>query len=677
MRDEQRAAAHMEALRTSIEHHNYRYYVLDDPEITDAEYDRLLRELEDLERQFPQLVNPDSPTQRIGAPPLKAFGEVEHQIPMLSLANAFSDDEVLAFDRRVRETLGTEAAVIDYVAEPKLDGLAVSLLYERGRFTRAATRGDGSRGEDVTQNVRTIPAVPMHLRGTAVPAMLEVRGEVYISKAGFARLNADQEQTGGKRFANPRNAAAGSLRQLDPSVTATRPLSWFCYGVGAVEGDALPSRHSAVLAQLREWGLRVSPDAQVVSGADGCLHYYRAMAQRRPGLPYEIDGVVYKVDELDQQRQLGFVARAPRWAIAHKFPPEEASTQVLDIDVQVGRTGALTPVARLAPVLVGGVTVTNATLHNQDEIDRKDVRVGDTVVVRRAGDVIPEVVRVVLERRPAETQAYRIPTQCPECGAPVVRSNTEAVARCTGSLTCPAQRTQAILHFASRRALDIRGLGDKLVEQLVASGRCHDLADIFTLTDAELAALPRMGDKSAHNVIAAIESAKTTTLPRFLYALGISDVGEATARTLANAFGTLERIMTAAAEELQTVPDIGPVVAENVAAFFAEPRNRAIIERLRTAGIQWPEAVPGIITIAQPLAGMTFVLTGTLPNMTREIVRDRLLALGAKVSGSVSKKTNYVVAGSDSGSKLERARTLGVAVIDEAALQDLLNRHAG
>jgi DNA ligase (NAD+) len=553
---------------------------------------------------------------------------------------------------------------VEYVAEPKLDGLAVSLLYEKGHLIRAATRGDGFHGEDVTQNVRTIPSVPLRLMGHGYPMALEVRGEVYMAKEGFRKLNERQANLGGKLFANPRNAAAGSLRQLDPRVTAERPLAIFCYGTGQVSGGDLPAQHGEILDKLKIWGLRVSPDIEVVVGAAGCLRYYNEMARKREDLPYETDGVVYKVNDLQQQADLGFVARAPRWAVAHKFAPEEMETIVEAIDVQVGRTGALTPVARLKPVFVGGVTVTNATLHNQDEIDRKDVRVGDTVLVRRAGEVIPEVVRVIHEKRPPESERFNIPASCPVCGSPVLRQAGEAVARCTGSLICPAQRVQGILHFASRRALDVQGLGDKLVEQLVSRNEIHDVADLYQLTQKRLEQLERMGEKSAANLMAELEKSKSITLARFLYALGIKDVGEATARALAAHFGTLEAIAEATEETLETVPDIGPAIAANIAAFFRQPRNLDIIARLRKVGIHWPEAEER--STGKPLAGLTFVLTGTLQCMGREEAKKKLLELGAKVTESVSKKTSFVVVGAEPGSKFDRATELGVPILDEA-----------
>ncbi|MGB9428676.1 MAG: NAD-dependent DNA ligase LigA [Gammaproteobacteria bacterium] len=665
------AERRMRALREELNRHNHLYYVLDAPEIPDSAYDGLLRELQALETQFSDLVTRDSPTQRVGAAPLKEFGEVHHAVPMLSLDNAFNDEEVRAFDARVRERL-EDTAEIDYIAEPKLDGLAMSLTYERGVLIRGATRGDGSTGEDVTPNVRTIASIPLRLQGEDYPAVLEVRGEVYMSKRGFETLNHRQTQRGEKTFTNPRNAAAGSLRQLDSRITASRPLEFFCYGVGEIKGGALSERHSAILARLRELGLRMNPEIRKVKGIEACLEYYREMSAKRATLPYQIDGVVYKVDRLDQQRQLGFVARAPRWAIAHKFPAEEAMTVLRAVEFQVGRTGALTPVARLEPVFVGGATVSNATLHNMDEIERKDVRVGDTVIVRRAGDVIPEVASVVLSKRPKHTRRVKLPAKCPVCGSEVVRTQGEAVARCTGGLYCPAQRKELIRHFASRRALDIEGLGEKLVDQLVDAGLIHTPADIFNLTVPKLAELERMGEKSAANLVQAIEHARRTTLARFLYALGIREVGEATAEALARHFGSLDRLMGANETALLQVPDVGPVVAAAIAAFLHEAHNRDVIAALRGTGVQWPEQVGVAQSETGRLNGKTFVLTGTLAGMTRDEARARILALGGKVSGSVSKKTDYLVAGAEAGSKLADARKLGIDVLDEPALQRLL-----
>ena len=663
------ARARARELQEQLHEHNYRYYILDDPLISDAEFDQLFRELQVLEQDYPELCTLDSPTLRVGATPLKSFGEVRHELRMLSLDNAFSDEELTDFDRRIRDRLGAEE--VDYAAEPKLDGLAVSLLYQDGQLVRAATRGDGVTGEDVTRNVRTIATVPLRLAGSNIPAALEVRGEVYLSHEGFQTLNRQQEAHGLKRFVNPRNAAAGSLRQLDPGVTAQRPLEMFCYGVGKVSGAPLATTHTGILARLRDWHLRVYDDVRCVTGVAGCSDYYHRYEQLRNELPFEIDGVVFKVDSLDLQEILGTVARAPRWAIARKFPAQERETVVLDIDVQVGRTGALTPVARLKPVFVGGVTVTNATLHNQDEIDRKDVRPGDAVIVRRAGDVIPEVVRVLKDRRRQGARRFDILKQypeCPECGSHVVRAEDEAVVRCTAGLFCPAQRKQAIKHFASRRAMDIEGLGDKLVDQLVDRGLIDDVSDLYRLSVADVSGLERMAEKSATNLVEALDRSKATTLDRFIYALGIREVGDATARILAQEFGELDALMAADTGALEAVHDVGPVVANYIVEFFSESHNREVIARLRQTGIHWaPEEKPR----QQPLAGKTFVLTGTL-SMPRNELKTRLQALGAKVSGSVSGKTDYVVAGDNPGSKLDKARALGIEILDEDAVKKLL-----
>jgi DNA ligase (NAD+) len=661
-------AQRAELLREQIRHHNYRYYVLDDPEIPDAEYDRLLRQLQELEAQHPELVSEDSPTRRVGAQPLGEFGEVRHEVPMLSLDNAFDDEELGDFDRRARERLEVDS--IEYTAEPKLDGLAVSLLYEDGRLVRGATRGDGATGEDITQNVRTIKSVPLRLIGEEFPKRLEVRGEVFMSHAGFRRLNERQREQGEKLFVNPRNAAAGSLRQLDPRITDRRPLEIYCYGTGVSEGGQLPNRHSEILERLKSWGLRVYPGIERVTGLDGCTAYYRELEARRDKLPFDIDGVVFKVDRLDFQQRLGFVARAPRWAIARKFPAQEEITRVIDIDVQVGRTGAITPVARLEPVFVGGVTVTNATLHNEDEVRRKDVHIGDTVIVRRAGDVIPEVVAVVRDRRPADAKAFVMPETCPVCGSDIERVEGEAVARCTGGLYCEAQRKEAIKHFASRRALDIEGLGDKLVEQLVDQGLIEDVAGLYTLNEQQVAALERMGEKSARNLMDALAKSKHTSFERFLYALGIREVGEATARALAQAFGDLDTLKGADQERLEAVRDVGPVVASHIVHFFQQPHNREVIEKLIGAGIEWPAVE---VSRHQPHAGETYVLTGALSSMTRDEAKARLQALGATVSGSVSKKTTAVVAGEKAGSKLARAEKLGVRIMDESELLQMLD----
>lgn len=659
------------ALRAEIEEHNHRYYVLDAPLLSDAEYDCLFRELQALEAAHPELVSADSPTQRVGAAPLPEFAAVAHATPMLSLNNAFADAEVAAFDRRVGEGLAINGD-LDYSAEPKFDGLAVSLTYQDGILWRGATRGDGATGEDVTANLRTLHSIPLHLQGSGWPALLEVRGEVLLWRSDFERLNLQQREKGEKAFVNPRNAAAGSLRQLDPRITATRPLRFFAYGIGLAEGDSLPATHSAWLDRLAEWGFPVAPERRRVKGLAGLLGYYAEIGGQRASLPYDIDGVVYKLDDLAAQEHLGFASRAPRFAIAHKFPAEEALTELLDISIQVGRTGALTPVARLAPVFVGGVTVSNATLHNEDEVRRKDVRIGDTVVVRRAGDVIPEIVRVQWEKRPAGAPEFSMPTNCPVCASKVVRNAEEAVARCSGGLYCPAQRKQALLHFASRRAMDIEGLGEKLVEQLVDSAIVRTPADLYRLGLLALANLERMADKSASNLLSAIEQSKQTTLARFIYALGIRNVGEATARDLARHFGNLDRLLAADEADLLQVPDVGPMVAQCIRQFSSEPHNLEVIEQLRAAGVVWRDGEAPVPTVSNS-TGKVFVLTGTLPTLTRETAKQMIEAAGGKVSSSVSKKTDFVVAGAESGSKLEKARLLGVTVINEAQLLDLLN----
>jgi len=657
-------------LRDNIDYHNFRYHTLDDPIIPDAEYDRLLRELEALECQYPDLVSPESPTQRVGASPAEAFGEIIHALPMLSLANAFEEQELVDFDRRVRERL--EVDQVEYAAETKLDGLAINIRYENGVLVSAATRGDGARGEDVTGNVRTIKAVPLRLRGDDFPRVLEARGEIFMTDEGFRRLNEEQARRQDKSFANPRNAAAGSLRQLDSRITAERPLTMYCYGVGDVREGWLPNTHTEILRRLKHWGLRVSPEIAVVTGVDGCQRYYAQMQARRESLGYAIDGVVFKVNDVAEQERLGAVSRAPRWAIAYKFPAEEELTQVRAIDVQVGRTGTLTPVARLEPVQVGGVTVTNATLHNQDEVDRKDVRVGDTVVVRRAGDVIPEVARVVKDRRPRRTRRFYLPNRCPECDSEVIRNEGEAAARCSGGLYCPAQRKQAVWHFASRRAMDIEGLGEKLVDQLVDSGLVHSILDIYSLDAEQLAGLDRMGKKSAANLLAAIARSRDTTLGRFLFALGIRDVGEATAQSLAAYFDDLARLRAADEESLQEVPDVGPVVARETASFFAESHNREVLDGLVKL-IHWPAPSQGQ-SVDEALSDKRFVITGTLDAMSRDEAKRRLQALGAKVSGSVSRKTDYLVAGANPGSKRSKAESLGVTILDEDGLLALIDR---
>jgi len=687
------AEKRIEKLREELRHHNYRYYVLDDPEVPDAEYDRLMRELQALESTHPELITADSPSQRVGGAPVAEFAEVRHAVPMLSLENAFEAEDVQEFDRRIRERLEVEQ--VEYNAEPKLDGLAINLRYGNGVLVSGATRGDGSTGEDVTANLRTIKSIPLKLLGKDWPTVLEVRGEVFMPKQGFEELNRRLSLKGEKTYVNPRNTAAGSLRQLDPRITAERPLEFYGYGLGEVRPNALPKRHSAVLQQLREWGVRVNPETKLVKGAAGCLDYYAKMGKKRDALPYEIDGVVYKVDRLDWQRELGFVARAPRWAVAHKFPAQEQMTVLKAVDFQVGRTGALTPTARLEPVFVGGTTVSNATLHNMDEIERKDIRIGDTVIVRRAGDVIPEVAGVVLPKRPKDAKRIKLPRKCPVCGSEVVRPEGEAVARCSGGLFCAAQRKERVRHFAARRAMDIEGLGDKLIDQLVEKGMVETPADVYRLDLAALADLERMGEKSAQNIVDAIDKSKTTTLARFLYALGIPDVGETTAADLARHFGALEKLDDAAqayekqrlklvelppkdAEkklkelDLRQVEGIGPAVAEELGAFFHQAGNRKVIAELRKAGVHWPVETRSSAA-TQTLAGKTLVLTGTLPSMTRDQAKDLILSHGGKVAGSVSKKTDYVVAGSEAGSKLSEAERLGVKVLDEAGLMKLLH----
>jgi DNA ligase (NAD+) len=659
-------------LRAEIDRHNHRYHVLDDPEITDAEFDRLMTELRGLESEHPALVVPESPTQRVGGAPVAAFAQVRHRVPMLSLENAFAREDVVAFDRRVRERLESEKEVA-YACEPKLDGLAVSLTYSAGVLEIAATRGDGSVGEDVTHNIRTIQSVPLKLTGKSHPDRLEVRGEVFISISGFREMNRLAEEKGEKVFVNPRNAAAGSLRQLDPRLAASRPLEIFFYGTGVVEGGKLPRRHSEVLAALRDWGLRTSPEARVVEGVEGLLEYYDEIGRRRSALRYQIDGVVYKVDSLDLQRELGFVARAPRWALAHKFPAEEETTRVRAIEWQVGRTGALTPVARLDPVFVGGATVSNATLHNIEELQRKDVRLGDTVVLRRAGDVIPEVVRVIVEKRPPGAEQARLPGKCPVCGSDVEKEEGEAVARCTGALVCPAQLKESLRHFASRRALDVEGLGSKLVDQLVDQGLVKDAADLYRIGASQLAELDRMGEKSADKLAKALERSKETTLARFLFALGIRDVGESTADALAQHFRTLDALRVAPIEEIEEVPDVGPITAAHVHAFFAEARNARVIDELISLGLHWPE-VRATAARNSKLAGKTFVLTGRLSSMSRDEAGDFIRSMGGTVSGSVSKKTHHVVAGEDAGSKLAKATELGVSILDEDAFLKLIGR---
>ena len=658
-------------LREALDRHSHAYYVLDAPTVPDTEYDRLFRELEALEAAHPELASDDSPTRRVGASPLAAFDEVQHAVPMLSLGNAFTEEEVAGFDRRCRQGLGAER--IDYAVEPKFDGLAVSLRYEHGVFVRGATRGDGTRGEDVTANLRTVRSLPLRLQGDSLPDLLEVRGEILMWRDDFAGLNQRQLENGEKVFANPRNAAAGSLRQLDSRITARRPLRFFAYGIAQIAPQNEPETHSETLDRLAELGFPVAAEREVVAGLEGLLGYYARIGARRPSLPYDIDGVVYKVDRLSDRQRLGFVSRAPRWAVAHKYPAQEEVTDLLDIEIQVGRTGALTPVARLKPVFVGGVTVTNATLHNEDEIRRKGLLIGDQVIVRRAGDVIPEVVAPIIERRSGAERAFVMPTACPVCGSHVVRAEDEAIARCTGGLYCPAQRKQALLHFAGRRAMDIDGLGDKLVDQLVERDIIRTPADLYRLGVLKLAALERMGEKSAVNLLAAIDKSRDTTLARFIFALGIRNVGEATARDLAHHFGSLDALLAANSDSLQHVPDVGPVVAKSILEFLNEPHNVEVIEQLRVGGVRWPEGPPSR-PASGVLEGKTLVLTGTLPTMTRDEAKALIEANGGKVTGSVSKKTDYVVAGADAGSKLAKAETLGVVILDEEGLSALIAR---
>ncbi|MDX5439477.1 MAG: NAD-dependent DNA ligase LigA [Alteromonadaceae bacterium] len=663
----------VEQLRAALDDHNYYYYVLDDPRIPDAEYDRLFRELQTLEADYPELATDNSPTRRVGSAAETSFEEITHRLPMLSLDNAFSDDELRDFDRRVRDRLATEDPV-EYVCEPKLDGLAVSLHYEQGVLTRAATRGDGYTGEDITANIRTIPSVPLTLRGDDYPDLVEVRGEVYMPKAGFEQLNRRLAEQGEKPFVNPRNAAAGSLRQKKSTVTAKRPLELCAYSMAVTDESLLPETHWESLQRVRGWGFRINPEMRKAKGVEACLEAYQELMAKRDTLPYEIDGIVFKVNRLDLQQQLGFVSRAPRWAIAHKFPAQEELTVIEDVEFQVGRTGAVTPVARLKPVFVGGVTVSNATLHNMDEIRRLDVHIGDTVFIRRAGDVIPQVVKVVPEKRPKGAAEVVLPSQCPVCDSDIVQIEGEAVARCSGGLYCPAQRKEAIRHYASRKAMDIEGLGDRLIEVLVDEGMVNTVADLYRLTKFQLSSLDRMGDKSAGNLVAAIDRARNPVLWRFLYALGIREVGEATAKSLASHFGTLEAISAADDEALQAVPDVGPIVAGHIRSFFDQPHNQETLQALRDAGVSWQEE-QGFPAEAKPLAGETWVLTGTLSQMTRDQAKEKLEKLGAKVAGSVSKKTACVVAGEAAGSKLAKAEQLGVPVLDEDGLLALLKEH--
>jgi DNA ligase (NAD+) len=658
-------------LRDLLNEYNYRYHVLDDPTVTDADYDKLFIELRELEHQHPELITRDSPTQRVGAAPLKEFDQVQHEVPMLSLDNAFEDEQVLAFYKRIQDRLHVSKN-IPIVCEPKLDGLAVSLRYEAGLFVRAATRGDGVTGEDVTENIRTVKSVPLRLQGKDFPAVLEVRGEIYMPKSGFAALNARAQANQEKVFANPRNAAAGSIRQLDPAITATRPLAIFCYGIGSVSSGTLPATHMVMLQKFKSWGFPVNPEITLAEDSDQCLAFYQQLQAKRPGLPYEIDGVVYKVNHLADRDTLGFVSRAPRWALAHKFPAEQVSTVIEEVEFQVGRTGTLTPVARLRPVAVGGVTVSNATLHNMDEVKRKDIHIGDMVIVQRAGDVIPEVVSVLVKHRSKNVKKIKMPTQCPVCGSAVEQIEGEAATRCTGGLYCSAQRKEALKHFASRRAMDIEGLGDKIIDQLVESKLVANPADLYALTQDQLASLERMAEKSAANILQALSESKKTTLARFLYSLGIREVGEATAKNLAQHFTELPPLYSATEESLQEINDVGPVVAKHIVTFFAEPHNCAVIDKLLAAGIHWDKISRDLAT--QPLHGMTFVLTGTLATLSREVAKEKLENLGAKVAGSVSAKTSYVVVGSDAGSKLKKAASLNIPVMDEDSFLEFLHK---
>ena len=666
-----RERARAEHLRREIERHNELYHGEDAPEISDAEYDRLFRELVELETKHPELATPDSPTRRVGARAARGFGAVKHRVPMTSMDNAFNDEQAREWDRRCRQ--GLERETVTYTAEPKFDGASVSLRYEKGKLVLAGTRGDGTTGEDVTANVRTIKTVPQRLAGKGWPEVLEVRGEIVIPKKDFERLNAEQLERGQRLFANPRNAAAGGLRQLDPRVSAARPLAFFPWGVGEA-ARPIGTRYSEVVKHLHDWGFPVSDYFKALSGVEECLAYYRKILEQRDQLPFEIDGVVYKVDDLRARDQLGFTARAPRWAIAHKLPAQEGTTVVEDIEPSVGRTGVITPVAVLRSVQLSGANVTHATLHNSDEVERKDVRVGDTVIVRRAGDVIPEIVSVVESKRPSGTKRWRMPSKCPQCASEVVREEGEVAHRCMGGLFCPAQRMGAILHFASRHAMDINGLGDKLVEQLIATGLVRTVADLYRLDRDRLVDLERMAEKSADNLLAQIERSKETTLERFLYALGIPQVGTASGELLAGHFGSLEAVMEADLDTLQQVHGIGPRMADDVHRFFRQPHNREVIDALRRAGVRWKAAEPRS-RLPQTLAGKSFVLTGGLNSMTRDEAKRSLKALGAKVAESVSKKTDYVVAGEDPGSKLDKARELGVEVLDETALKQLLGHH--
>lgn len=656
-------------LRMQLHEHNHRYYILDNPGIPDAEYDRLLRELIELERENPELLTADSPSQRVGAPPRGEFAQVTHRLSMLSLENAFSDSEFAEFDRRLKDRLDNQQT-IEYACEPKLDGIAVSVIYEHGVMMQAATRGDGTTGEDITHNVKTIGSVPLRLLGDGYPDILEVRGEIYMPLAGFDAYNTRALKSGEKPFVNPRNAAAGSLRQLDSRVTALRPLEMCCYSVGYTEGGKLPEQHSQMLEQLGTWGFKINAESRLSSGVEACEQYYQRLLERRATLPYDIDGIVYKVNSLALQERLGFVSRAPRWAIARKFPAQEEITIVQEIEFQVGRTGAVTPVARLEPVFVGGVTVSNATLHNFDEIERLDVRVGDTVTIRRAGDVIPQIVNVLLDRRPKESIPVKVPDQCPICTSKLLKEADEAVLRCSGGIICSAQRREAIKHFASRRAMDIDGLGEKLVDQLIDEGLIETVADLYHLNIDQLTSLDRMAAKSARNILDALEQSKQTKMDRFIFALGIREVGEATARSLAQTFGSWQALLNASEDQLLAIDDVGPVVTAHILQFMADPLRTGVAQQLLQAGVHWPEIRhPGQ---DQPLSGQTWVVTGTLEAMTRDQAKEKLQELGAKVSGSVSSKTSFLLAGASAGSKLSKAEKLDVTVVDEAYLLALL-----
>ncbi|AUH72722.1 NAD-dependent DNA ligase LigA [Legionella sainthelensi] len=663
---------HMAKLKDKIRQYDYHYYVLDDPLVPDVEYDRCFRALLDLETKHPELLTADSPTQRVGGTPADAFAPVTHRQPMLSLSNVFSEDELQAFIKRVTEKLDEPVLQLVFTCEPKLDGLAVNITYENGVLVYAATRGDGTTGENITANIKTIAAIPLVLRTNQPPRFIEIRGEVYMPKAGFEEYNKKAKELGEKTFANPRNAAAGSLRQLNPAVTANRPLAIYCYGIGACEDYRLPSTHWEQLELIKEFGFKVSSESKREVGIKGCLDYYRNMLAKREQLPFEIDGVVYKVDSIALQQQLGFISRAPRFACAHKFPATEEITEILAVDFQVGRTGALTPVARLAPVNVAGVTVSNATLHNMDEITRKDIRIGDKVIIRRAGDVIPEVVSVVLEQRPTDTKEICLPLKCPVCDSDVVREEGEAVARCIGGLFCKAQLKRMMWHFASRKAMHIEGLGSVLIEQLVDEGIVRHLPDLYRLDVSTLANLPRMGEKSAKNLLQALEQSKKTTLSRFLYALGIREIGEASARVLAEHFGDIEAISNATVDELMNLEDMGPVGAGNIVHFFAQTHNLEVIQHLLELGVYWPKIEKKQQNTEHPLFGKTVVLTGTLNTLSREEAKAKLLILGAKVSGSVSAKTDYVIAGTEAGSKLDKANNLGISILDEEQFLHML-----